>query len=684
MSASDPSGPPSPDPASAGDGRFFLTLRAALNAGLLVGFLLGLVDGVVAGLRTHTSGLVNWAGCIAAATVFYGLVALVALFLTTPLTHLWLKRRDLGARLSWMTSAALGLGIFFDLYWWTRPFVLWGVPATDPRRLAAAAGMLVAGLVLGVVVVKLGSLLSVKTRWIGSALVPLAFVGGLAYLSTAGADAAERGQPNERNRHMPNVLLFVVDALRQDTIGCYGDERVETPVMDDLAERGVLFENAFVQAPFTWTSFGSILTGKYPRRHGLLKMRPGFRMPQNITLASHLKSGELVNGGKLEDTDYVGATFMTGTLSHGSGLLHGFDTYFEAMVGHPLVEVDNPWSVFKSELVLSRIHMKLLQRVDEAPVANEAVKWFRANGTRRFVAMVHYYSTHTPYDPPQRFRDMYLDPDYDGPIDSFYASSREVIERGDYEPTPADVQRITDLYYAGVSQADHMIGQVLEELGRQKVLDQTLVIVTSDHGEELGDHGLWEHNFMFQTNLRIPLTMTWPGKLPAAKRVGAMVETVDIVPTVCELSGVEPPFDAELEKNKPGAGRIDGVSLMPLIRGEAESVKEFSYAENGLELSIQDRLWKLVVLDDALDSGWRGKAKLYDLTADPDEQANVVAENEAQAQRLFDQLKTWSEAFPIRRDEVIESARDQDQQELSRRMRALGYTEMLDEEEEDR
>ncbi len=669
----------STDPVFSGSS-FPKTLRAALNAGLVTGFLLGLMDGVVAGRRTHTAGAWDWAGCLAASTVLYGLVAVVGLVLLSPLTHALLTRgagrartaRTLGARMRWMVALALGLGIFLDLYWWSRPFVLWGVPATDPRRLAAAAGMLVAGLVLGALVAHLGARLSLALRWVGAALIPVAFVGGLAYLSTVGADAAERGGINERNRHTPNVLLFVVDALRQDTLGCYGDERVQTPVMDELAARGVQFENAFVQAPFTWTSFGSILTGKYPRRHGLLKMRPGARMPRNITLASHLKSGELRSGATLGDDDYVGAAFMTGTLSHGSGLMYGFDTYFEAMVGHPLVEVDNPWSVFKSELVLSRIHMKLLQRVDDTPVASEAVKWFRANGQRRFVAMVHYYSTHTPYDPPRRFRDLYVDPDYDGPIETFYAGAREVIERGEYTPTEADVRQIRDLYYGGVSQADHMIGQVLEELERQRVLDQTLVIVTSDHGEELGDHGLWEHNFMYQTNLRVPLLLSWPGKLPAGRRVEALVETVDLLPTVCDLGGIAVPFDEQLEAEKEGAGRVDGVSLMPLIRGEVESVKDYAYAENGRKLAIQDRSWKLVVLDDDMDGDWARSARLYHLADDPHERVNVIVSHGDQAQRLFAQLSAWSDGFPIRREEIQQSARDRDQ---SRIFEQLGYTE---------
>jgi arylsulfatase A-like enzyme len=290
--------------------------------------------------------------------------------------------------------------------------------------------------------------------------------------------------------------------------------------------------------------------------------------------------------------------------------------------------------------------------------------------------MVHYYSTHTPYDPPERFREMYVDPAYDGPISAFYAGHRIAIEAG-AETTPADRAQIRNLYYAGVTQADAMIGQVLDELERQQVLDRTLVIVTADHGEELGDHGLWEHNFMYQTNLRVPLVMTLPGALPAGERVSAMVETVDVLPTVSELLGLEPPRDPALAD---GAGEIDGVSLLPLVRGEVDQVKRFAFAENGLYVSIQDAEWKLVVRARALgEEGWEAMlagagepAQLYHLAQDPDEHENVFEQHRDQAERLVMELRAWDAALPIGREEMVESDRDREFEEL---LNSLGYTE---------
>jgi arylsulfatase A-like enzyme len=649
----------------ASPGAFRATLSAAVSAGLLTGLFWGLGDGIVAGLHAGTRGGLVWAGCLAAAVVVHGALAAAFLLMAAPLAHLRLRGRTQPERWRWMFGLALGLALFLDIYWWSRPHVFYGVPASDPRRLAAAAGMLVVGMIAGGLAARaLAPLARSRALW---GLVALVWLGGLGYLVASRPAASARGAITAENRAMPNVLLFVVDALRADVLGCYGNQRVRTPVIDGLAARGVVFERAIVQAPYTWTSFGSILTGKYPRRHGLLKMAPGVRMPQNITLASHL----------VDQAGYTGATLMTGTLTNDSGLLAGFDAYYEALVGHALVDTARPWSVFKSELVVSRVWTKLEQRRHESPVATQAVRWLGANADRRFVAMVHYYSTHTPYDPPARYRELYLDPGYDGPIDAFYSGYREAIERGEYAPTPADVAQIQNLYYAGVTWADDMIGQVLAELERRDVLDDTLVIVTADHGEELNDHGLWEHNFMYQTNLRVPLVISWPRGLPQGARVAALVESIDILPTVCDLAGLELPYDPELPDE---AGRVDGSSLVPLATGAVALGREFAYSENGRYLAIQDRDWKLSVAEAALApepwaamlAGDGERAELYHLAVDPLELENVLAEHPAQAERLVAELRRWSASMPRGREVFVPSSRDK---EFEQHLKQLGYTE---------
>ncbi|HVS18397.1 MAG TPA: sulfatase [Planctomycetota bacterium] len=675
--------PRSPPTAAAAPG-LGSTLRAGLNAALLAGAAFGLLDGVVAGLRTGLTGVHPWLGSLGGAVAVYSLAWLVLMLPASLVLHPLLRRLPRGERLARLNVLALGLGVFFELYWWSRTAVLPGLSSTDPRRIGMGLVFLTAGLGAGWGLVALGRRTSRALQWTAAAAIPLLVLYGLAYIS---ADTeSERGRVHGRTRALPNVLLVVVDALRQDVLGCYGNERVQTPVMDGLAARGVRFDEAWVQAPFTWTSFGSILTGKHPRRHGLVSMVAGVRMAPNVTLPWHLKSARFVDGsGALEPDDYLGAAFMTGTLSHGSGLLRGFDVYYEAMVGHDLVDLERPWTLFRSELVVSRLWTKLRGKwwhsQNQDPVAVVASDWFAEHGRKRFVSMVHFYSTHTPYDPPPQFRAMYVDPDYDGPIGAFYSEYREAIEAGEYEPTPADAEQIRNLYYGGVTQADAMIGEILAELERQGVLDHTLVIVTSDHGEELGDHGLWEHNFMYETNLRVPLIMVLPGRLPAGVVSDALVETTDIVPTVCVLLGVEAPYEPDqIDELGRDRGSIDGHALVDLVHGRATAVREHAFAENGVYLAVRDARWKLVVAADALDADdWRTApsagvraAELYDLERDPDEHANAIDAAPTEAERLLAVLRAWDAQLPVPRSDVVSSQRDIEAQ--ANLIKSLGYS----------
>lgn len=677
------------------------TLRAAAGAGLTVGGCAGLFDGLVTALgidpslfllrwkiygpvHALTSGLPSWSslgigglgglvGCVLGSACVYGLLGLLGGAALGVVAHPFLRARAVLERGRAVLGMLLGGWVFLELYWWTRPIVFAGRASTDPRRLAAALGFLLLGLGIGWAIARACAAASpaLRRRFPTYALVCVLLGGAYIALDRAGGSAG-RGVLNERNRDLPNVVLFVVDALRQDVLGCYGSTEVRTPAIDELAREGALFEEAFVQAPFTWTSFGSILTGKYPRRHGLIKMAPGVRMGPNITFPYHLKGARRLDGVPLEETDFVTAAFMTGTLSNGSGLLRGFDLYFEALVGHELVDVHSRWSRFRSLLLLFQIKNKLSQRFDNQLVASTARDWIAGHADRRFATMVHYYSTHTPYDPALEFRDEYVAPDYDGPFETFYAEHRIAIEDGHYEPTDADRRQIRDLYHAGVAQADAMIGEVVDELERQGILDDTIVVVTSDHGEELGEHGVWEHNFMFQTNLRVPLVVRYPPLLEAGTRVRASVDSIDLLPTLCELMGLELPTDPQLEER----GTLDGVSLLPLARGQIDRVREFSFAENGRFASIQDADFKLIVRWAALEAdGWEEAARdpeamrLFDIATDPGETRNVFSTRRHKAEELYHHLRAWSDAMPIG-DHMLESERDARTEEI---LEQLGY-----------
>lgn len=647
------------------------SLGLAVQAAVVLGTFFGLVDGVVAAVNTSAHlEPASLVGCLTATAFEYTALAFPVLGVFALVFHPALGRWSPLARAQAYYALGLSAGFFAELYWWTRPFVFYGQSSFSAPRLLATLGMLAVALVLARFVARPLAVFVQARIWI---LWPtsLFLAGGATYLLMQRDPLSGHGVPNERTRDVPNVLLVVVDAMRQDALGCYGNTRVKTPHIDALARDGVVFENAFTQAPFTWTSFGSMLTGKYPRRHGLVKMAAGTRMVENVTIAAHLEGARLRDGRQLEDADFLSASFHTGTLSTGSGLLQGFDLYYEQMAGHGLVVAESAWSVFRSDVLLHLLGAKLAQKTG-GDVAGTSRQWFAEKGQKRFSAMVHLYSTHTPYDPPAEFKDLYVDLHYSGPFTTFYAYHREAIERGDVKPTPSDVKQIQDLYYAGVTQADAAIGAILAELERQGTLDDTLVIVTSDHGESLGELDLWEHNHMVNTNLRIPLVMRLPRGIPAGKRVSAIVDEIDVFPTVCDLLGLELPAVED------DYARVDGTSLLPLVRGEVESVREFSFAENAIFASIQDRKWKLLVPFALIcGDGWEKGEKahgigpvLLDLVNDPGETKNVLAANVEEARRLSAALCTWFQAMPEIR--IEHSQRDF---EAEQRLKDLGYTE---------
>lgn len=666
------------------------SVRAGIAAGGLAGFLAGLADGVRAVFAVPIEvGSGSALLCIAASVLQHAFLAACVLALLGLVGHPFLRAHEFPRRYRALLGLGLGVALFTHLYWHTREWVFPGYSALSWQRLAAAGVFLGVALVLGGRLAALITRIPAPAQRGFSAALAICVVAGGIFLATKHEPLGAKGKLNERNRDLPNVLLVVCDALRQDVLGCYGNTRVKTPNFDRLAREGVVFENAFVQAPFTWTSFGSLLTGKYPRRHGLMKMKKGVAMLEQATLPWHLKHAVREDGRALEPDDYITASFHTGTLKESSKLLRGFDFVFEETAGHDLFEVEDVWSRVRSELLLWTLQNRVRKRLDSGLVASEARKFLGELDGRRFMAMVHLYPTHTPYDPPREYAQMYCDPKYTGPIKAFYASGRQTIERGEYTPTPADVQQIRDLYYGGVSQADALVGELLALLEREGVRDDTLVIVTADHGESLGEDGLWEHNHLVRRELCVPLLMSYPRGLPKGVRVAQLVDEIDVLPTVCDLADLKLPAATD-ERSK-----IDGASLLPLVRGEPVEWKRFSFAESGSGIAIHDLEHLLVVPRSVLDAPDLAEAqrrfevqlrdpahkpRLIDVRAAGENEAHVLAQRPQVAEELLAAVHAWSRSMPIPAHEVITSARDDETDEV---LKQTGYGGGIDGDEDE-
>jgi choline-sulfatase len=278
----------------------------------------------------------------------------------------------------------------------------------------------------------------------------------------------------------PNLLVVTIDTLRADRVSAYGFAAGTTPALDAVAREGILFEDAVVHAPLTRPSHASLFTGRLPFEHGI---RDNFSRPLDAktpTLASILKQRGYATGG------FIGAY----PVSRDSGLQRGFDVF------------DDPFAAVSS--VATR-RDRSERRAGE--VVDRALAWLATSRSAPFLAWVHLFDPHAPYEPP-------------GPFAQRFAK---------------------DLYAGEVAYADSQVQRLLDWIERQGLRQSTLVVVLSDHGEGLGDHGENEHGFfIYDTTMRVPLVVRWPGRLPAGLRVRGQFQGVDLLPTLLELLGVPP------------------------------------------------------------------------------------------------------------------------------------------------
>jgi choline-sulfatase len=352
-----------------------------------------------------------------------------------------------------------------------------------------------------------------------------------------------------------HLVLVTIDTLRADRLGCYGAKDVSTPNLDRIARDGAMAVQATAQVPLTRPSHTSLFTGMLPTRHGVRDNISPARIPEVPTLASIAKAAGFRTAGFVSSI----------VLASGGGLERGFDLYSDE-----LVKSDNAEEVpFLNEL----------QRPGDETVA-EAIRWLESNRDSRLFAWIHLYDPHDPYEPPEPYRTRYADRPYDGEV----AWSDELVGRLD---------------------------QALERLGMR---EDTLLVVTSDHGEGLGEHRETLHGFfIYESTLAVPLLIRGPGVAPGT-RIESLAQTVDLFPTVAEMLDLEPPENAE----------VSGVSLASALRGEPYRHEPVAYAESLVPLlhfgwsdlrSIRRGKWKYIQAP---------RPELYDLETDPMEIRNLA------------------------------------------------------------
>lgn len=377
-----------------------------------------------------------------------------------------------------------------------------------------------------------------------------------------------------------NVILISIDTCRADFIGAYGNSAISTPSLDSLAKQGILFDHFYSSINTTLPSHASMVTGLYPRHHGVA--RNAMRLPdQNQTLAEFLKS-----------QGYSTAAFIGSfALASVFGLNQGFDVYDESFMGDPSKYIGR-------SLVINMKDGKTLEalepdtRTGDITRPAEDVKasferWLSKNKDHKFFAFVHFYDPHFPYLPPEKWYRKHITaipertplteqdrinfyPNFKtmvGSIENFRPAQIETVE---FSPV---VDALVHLYASEIEYVDSIIGELVKDLDRADLRDHTILIVTSDHGENLIEHSkfnsFFRHGLLtYQTETRVPFLISSPGLLDGGVRVSEPASQLDIFPTLVELLGLKTSL------------RFDGKSLYPVLFGkENQESQRLIFAE---------------------------------------------------------------------------------------------------------
>ena len=458
------------------------------------------------------------------------------------------------------------------------------LPAQDDARSATIA-LAVARGEIARVTLRVAGAGSVRIEQAATYAAPAAVPAALAPATAASGGGVPR----------PNILLYVIDTLRADHLGCYGYGPPTSPRIDALAREGLTFTRMIAQAPWTRPSVASMLTGLEPLAHGANTLRHKLR-PDVATLAELLR-----------EHGYETAAFVTNANVAGRlGFQRGFDTWVDLPEDHarPSLHVQS----------------------DELNVA--VLDWLGKRGDRPFFLYVHASDPHSPYTPdPEllaRFRDggdATPPPDVKGLRAERLAPADGAAPAADPTVFPADrLAALTAAYDAEIAHNDASVGALLDELRRSEAGRNTIVVLTSDHGEELGDHGDLEHGHsLHEELLHVPLIVRLPDGRFAGERRAMLAQHVDLLPTLLDATG------ARVPDGLPGRSLLVASDQVDPAR-EVHSHTDFGPFEL---MSLTTPRWKAVEVVD----GPRGRhgVAVYDLDADPHERRDVAAQRAALA-----------------------------------------------------
>jgi len=411
-----------------------------------------------------------------------------------------------------------------------------------------------------------------------------------------------------------NVVWFVLDTLRADHLGCYGYFRPTSPNIDRLAAEGVLYEGSYASAIATGPGFTSLFTGLAAINHGF------YLTPWDVPNAP-LLDDRIVTLPELIQArgGYTTAAFdnLINFRSHMKQFVRGFEYYVN----------------------VTRSPGWLHHYVTAAEINNRLLPWLEQHAEEPFFLFVHYWDPHIPYNMPHAFRSRFQQRVQDLVVKTAPDGYDYVPGWGPIDRLPRQTEELSvDLYDDEIFYADHCVGLVREKLEDLELLDDTAIILTSDHGEDLDLHGIWGHATVHETTIAVPLIVRDPRHLPAGGRVTGFVQHADHLPTILEYFPAQrrPEFDrVAVAGHMPEiSSSFDGASLRELAHNQRQTPQEI-VVESGEHRAYLAPPWKLVWYRD------RRRSELFHLQNDPLELHNRAMEEGDRVRELEAKLHDW-------------------------------------------
>jgi arylsulfatase A-like enzyme len=460
------------------------------------------------------------------------------------------------------------------------------------------------------------------------------------------------------SKSRPNILIYTIDTLRADHASLYGYARNTTPFLKKLGASGIVFKACQAQATWTKSSIASLMTSLYSFTHGI------------VADADTIPAGSATLAEQLRAAGYVTASIVSTPLV---GRATGLDRGFDYMIEYPVI--------------LRQVNSQIDRATDSAALNKVVFPWLDRHYDETFFLYSHSTDPHAPYDPPASSEAVFAKPSERAAFEHEYSEfrsnheygggaviSRAMCQKAGINPDRF-IQQAEDRYDGEILNNDRNFELLIDKLRRLGVLDNTLVIVLSDHGEEFWDHGWTAHGQSVYQELTHTLLLMWnPNLFPHPRGIDEPVQLIDVMPTILDLLGVKTP------------AVLEGQSLLPLARGQSFKRRSLVVSsrfaavrpeglvpENSVDsFAIIDANWKFIYRNKAAHVGIK-KVELYNRRTDPSERDDLSAEHPADVEKNIAALVQWIDAQNKIRSIVGHTGTTPLDQKTLERLRSLGY-----------